>query len=108
MTDRIEPGSPEWRERMAAILAEEAKQPVQWWYLSFGDETGFLGGCVVRAQGGQSAIRRSHQLGINPGGSVMIVRVGDDKGPLPADRLLSAADLEKFGPGDHITVFEEQ
>lgn len=55
----------------------------QWYWLSFADETGFLGGCAVQAnfyEGNErlsyfAAIRRSHSLGINPGGEVAMVMI---------------------------------
>jgi hypothetical protein len=98
--DELIPGSPEWHAKIAAMLAEEAKQPVQWWYLSFVKDEKFAGACVVQARGVASALQRSHALGINPGGEVMSFPVGAEKGPLPADRLLSRAEMEAFeGPG---------
>ncbi len=87
--------------RKQKLLAEEAKQPMTWWYLSFKDETGWKGGIITRARGFISAIQHTHDLHINPGGEVL----GTDVGPkIPAaaikhaDRLLSKEDLERdFG-----------
>ena len=77
---------------------------VEWWYLSFADERGFLGACIVEADpalavpdrpgapGGGShpitcAIRRAHQLKINPGGQVAGIPL--PPGRLPEVRLLN-------------------
>ena len=76
-----------------------------WFYLSFADgslPTGqqFLGGAYVRGVSATDAVRRSHGLGINPGGEVEI------RGPLPTEvleehvlagdreRLLTEADIK--------------
>ena len=95
----IEPGSAEWHERKRQLLAAEKSQPADWWYLSFADEGGFLGACVLRAPGMATAIQRSHQLGINPGGQVAGFDLGPELPPAVAgigitDRLLSKAELE--------------
>ncbi len=45
-------------------------RPERWWWLSFADEDGFRGVCIVRARGLVPAIARTHLLGINPGGEV--------------------------------------
>lgn len=38
------------------------------WYLSFADQSGWLGGCVVRATGLSTAAAEARSLGIYPGG----------------------------------------
>jgi hypothetical protein len=102
------PGSPEWHAHLDAMLAEEAKQPAQWWYLSFVKDGKFAGACVVRARGVASAMQRTHALGINPGGQIMYFPVGAIKGPLPPDRLLSKAEMEAFdGPGKTVGELED-
>lgn len=50
-----------------------------WWWLSFADETGFLGAAIVRGVDAHDAVRRSHRLGLNPGGEVMC------RGPIRTD-----------------------
>ncbi len=88
------PGSPEWQAKVALILAREASQPLTWWYLSFADTDGWRGGCVVRARGMASAIRRTHELGINPGGEVRAVELlPGEKGRIPHDKLLTKEEL---------------
>ena len=80
--------SEETQARITEMLAAEAAQPLTWWWLSFADEK-FLGCTVVKARGVISATRRAHEIGINPGGSVMSVRLPPDAFPLdvepPAD-----------------------
>lgn len=41
-----------------------------WWYLSFADDSGFLGGAFVPAADFDSALAKTHLLRINPGGEV--------------------------------------
>lgn len=41
-----------------------------WWWLSFADTSGFLGGVLIKASGFATAIQMTHKLGINPGGEV--------------------------------------
>lgn len=57
--------------RGAAIIAEEHRHAARWHYLSFADDTGFLGGVIVRSYGFLTVIQRATDLGINPGGEVM-------------------------------------
>jgi hypothetical protein len=57
--------------RRAAIIAEEHRHAARWHYLSFADDTAFLGGVIVRSYGFLTAIQRATDLGINPGGEVM-------------------------------------
>lgn len=71
------------------------------YYLSFADVE-FLGAVWTRAIGPMSAIRRTHELGINPGGQVMVVKLapGEDLPPSRFfDKLLSRAQLEEAMPG---------
>jgi hypothetical protein len=91
------PGSPEWHAHVDALLTEEAKQPVHWWYLSFVDHGVFQGACLVEARGMTQALQESHRLGINPGGEVMSIDMGADPGHLPVNRLLSRSEMEELG-----------
>lgn len=72
-----------WKARVAKIQAEEAQKPVKWWYLSFAGEEGFRGGLFLKGRGFADCIRESHNLGLNPGGEVMIMEVPKRNG-LPA------------------------
>ena len=79
-------------QRTREIFAEEAKNEPAWWWLSFchadkpkGEQ--FVGACLVNARGFAHAVRRTRDLGINPGGEVA------GWGPLePPDEVLALAD----------------
>jgi hypothetical protein len=94
---RIKAGSKEWKERVAAHLAEEAVSPVALWYLSFAEPGRFLGGVMIEARGLTSALIESHRLGINPGGEVQGTRLPNDVAasfpPEDRHRLLSKAEI---------------
>ena len=94
------------KARIAKLLKEESAQPQKWWWLSFADETGFLGAVVTRAHGITTAIMKTHSLGINPGGEVAGFELADEMMDTPegrkhtqfADQLLSKKDIdEKLG-----------
>lgn len=71
----FKPGSPEWKARIARMLADEEGQPMRWWFLSFAAPGKSLGAVLVEARGPTSALRLTHRLGINPGGQVMTSEV---------------------------------
>ena len=48
-----------------------------WWYLSFADDDGFLGGVYVEAESFLEAVTQADVHGANPGGEVL------GAGPLP-------------------------
>jgi hypothetical protein len=79
--------------RRAAIITEEHRHAARWHYLSFADDTGFVGGVIVRSHGFLTAIQRATDLGINPGGEVMSTPISrKDLWRVPTDirnRLLS-------------------
>jgi hypothetical protein len=83
--------------RLAELFAKEAHQPLVLWYLSFADEEGWLGACIVEARGLASALQRCNLLHINPHGEVRAVPVpaGVDTPLEYRDRLLSKEDLER-------------
>jgi hypothetical protein len=74
-------------------------------YLSFADETGFLGAAFIREQDIVSAVKEAWRLGINPGGEVM----GLGPGSLPpaewVGRLLTREQIAEF---DEIMLGEEE
>lgn len=85
------------RANLAALaLATEKLNPDKGiYYLSFMSEDGWLGGCFVAADGPVTAVRISHELGINPGGEVAILWLGSR--PLPdhlMNRLLNREEVE--------------
>src|SRR5205085_536172 len=95
----MQPGSPEWHARIERLLTEEANQPMRHWYLSFVDGH-FLGGAIVEARGFTSALQRTHELGINPGGEVLHVLVPEEKvhliHPSQKNRLLTKSEVERL------------
>ena len=99
-----------WKARRDKLLSEESIEPEAWWWLSFCDTekpegTQFLGGIFTKARGFISAVQKTHDLGINPGGECK------GMGPIPdehvtsspkfrkhielADRLLSRKDIDE-------------
>lgn len=79
-------------ERAQALVdkcLEEMLNPdPAWYWLSFIDPDRpqgrrFLGVAVVRAEGPLSATNKAHDLGINPGGEVAIIRLPDDYKVIP-------------------------
>lgn len=76
------------------------------WYLSFADQSGFLGATLARGEDLIDAVRYAHRMGVNPGGEVMGVPLqpGD---PMPAEafgKLMSKADLERLlGPTESVS-----
>lgn len=85
--------------------------PGRLWWLSFVDPTlvppvdeqvpggrSFLGVAVVHAIGPAHAVRRSYELGANPGGEVQIFPVPDGYVPVSyRNRLLNRRDLADLG-----------
>ena len=65
----------EFHRRALDLLAEEAAQPLAWYWLSFADETGFLGAVVIQARGILGATQLAPALGINPGGECRSCRI---------------------------------
>jgi hypothetical protein len=105
-----EPGSPEWIERINMMTAEELKQPKALFYMSFADN-GFLGAVVVEAHGPVTAMRKSHRLGINPGGQVLTIQVPDHV-TVPKEamnRLLTKEQVNQYlGLGETLGEFEQR
>jgi hypothetical protein len=91
------------RRRLEAKLAEEHITPQSAWYwLSFIDPdlpagSRFLGVAIVWADGPVTAVQKSHELDINPGGEVAIVRLPDAPPLGYTDRLLDKADAAIAG-----------
>lgn len=90
-----------WKARLDKLLTEESKQPESWWWLSFCDEDGFLGAILTKARGFASAIHKTHELGINPGGEAACAQLPEEaiaRAPVDffqyADRLLSRKEIE--------------
>lgn len=79
----------------------------QWWFLSFAGPNRWLGGCWVRSEYDpddtqwsiMQAIRKSHELNLNPGGSVRATLMEPDFEPPIAQhgRILAEEDMD---PGE--------
>lgn len=54
--------------RFVAMLEEERNNPEQLFYISFAEPNRFLGAVITKAPGFLSAVMKTHELGINPGG----------------------------------------
>ncbi len=89
----------QWKIRRDEVLAEEAKEPLLWWYCSFADET-FRGVCIIEARGVVGCAIRAHELAISPGGQMVAIPI--DREDLPPDqwrnRLLTAEQVKALWP----------
>lgn len=74
-----------------------------YWWLSFADDSGFLGACIVYGDDAIDAVRMSHDAKCNPGGEVLILRLGDFAtttdmlGEFEMNRLYSLREIEARG-----------
>jgi hypothetical protein len=88
------------KAQLMADVEVEAGE-VKWYWLSFCNNNGFIGVCIVQGFGPTDAVRQSHLRKINPGGEVMILEIGRDRGGVIKDemknRLLSTAEMERLG-----------
>lgn len=91
----------EFRKNFNRLLAEERKEPMRWWYLSYASAEDFLGGVYIQAHGPAEAAYLSNRRGHSPGGEVYIV------GPVPEEyipephfcnRLLSKTEVQEANP----------
>jgi hypothetical protein len=70
------------QQRISDRLAEEVKAgKYEYWWLSFAAEDGFRGVIITEALGLSHALKKTHRLGINPGGEVRALPI-----PSGADR----------------------
>src|ERR1039457_704740 len=83
--------------KRTCLIAEERRHSPRWFYLSFATDYEFLGAAIARANGLLTAVQRTTDLGINPGGEVMCIPFNRrDMKRIPADlrnRLLSQAEV---------------
>ena len=75
-------------------------------YLSFADDNGFRGACVVNASDLLTAVARANQLNISPGGEVIGLPWPSDVPCLPMDRLMTREEIEAFEGESGKTVGE--
>ena len=99
----------DFRKRLNKLLAEEAKQPLCWWYLSYAKEDGFRGAVYIQAHGPTEATYLSRHRQISPGGEVFIVSVPDDKIPDEKyrNRLLTKEEVQAANPDDECRTLAE-
>ena len=93
----------ELRNRVNKLLAEERKNPLQWWYLSYANETSFIGAVYIQAHGPTEAAYLSRRRNISPGGELYICPVPSDaKLPEPhyLNRLLTKQEVQDANPGE--------
>jgi hypothetical protein len=67
---------------------------MSWWWLSFADDDGFLGACIVEAPDVVQAAIQAFRHGCNPGGEVVGVKIPPDAvlGPNDTYRLIPEAE----------------
>jgi hypothetical protein len=81
------------------LLEEEHAQPERWWYLSFNDHSGFLGGLFIKAHGIVDGVMKARRQRLNPDGEVTALPCPDESKLPPEEfrnRLLTKADLEEM------------
>lgn len=83
-------------EGIRELLAEDIMIKPRWMWLSFADETGFLGAAIVQAGGLLEATIIARAKGCNPGGEVL----GEPLTSLPPaeyrERLLSSEEIDEM------------
>ena len=75
--------------RIGTAVMDEQRNPEGWWYLSFADENGFLGGAVVRGRGPVTAMLTARSFGIDPLGQVMAIPADPPPAPQYRNRLMN-------------------
>jgi hypothetical protein len=89
----------EFAKRVQVRIDMEMEQPEEWCGLSFALTGRFLGFTIVRARGMATAVRRAHQLGINPGGEVLMYtfdRVSKPPDDIFEKLVTNKADLDRI------------
>ena len=88
-------------EKRDELIAQEASEPEQWWWLSFADPklpkgTQFLGVALIRASGFVTATFYANMLNLNPGGEIQGMGIPPEI-VVPEEyqeRLLTRAEVE--------------
>lgn len=86
-------------EARVAEMESETKPMPGIWYMSFANETAFVGGLFLFATSTHDAVKRSHAMGQNPGGAVVSCPPNEGTALIPErfiNRLMSRADLEEM------------
>jgi hypothetical protein len=88
-----------FKRRLQEMLLEESKQPMQWWGISFAGDEGFRGFVVMDAQGPIEASLKCKELGMDPGGQMLTIPLGNDFSMLPPREwrrvLMSREDVDR-------------
>lgn len=85
-------------ESTEELLNQDLNKERVWYWLSFVDETGFLGVSIVQGGGIIEATSAARTLGCNPGGEVMATEIDIDNVPEQyRNRLLSERELRDAG-----------
>jgi hypothetical protein len=86
------------KKRVRGVIMQDMKQPLEWWWLSFGGQTGWLGGAIIHAGGLVEAASTAARLGCNPGGEVLGVPIPEHMVPDAEwrERLLSLDEVESI------------
>lgn len=90
------------RNNIRRQMEQERNNPPQWYFVSFADDTHFIGGLVTYQPGPMTATMRAHQLKIYPGGSSRVSRLlPPPEFEIPAnlvDRILTEEEVDRhFG-----------
>jgi hypothetical protein len=105
LPDEYQSLSAEGKIALAKAKARHVSPTDPWWYLSFADDPGFLGACIVQAQDQLAAVSVAHNLRINPGGQVLMLPMNDTllaEYPMAdRNRLLTAQELRLHGAKSH-------
>lgn len=86
-------------ESLDELLEQDLSSEARWFWLSFADDTGFLGVVIIQAGGIIEATTAARTRGINPGGEVRAYPLFDmEKIPEECrNRLLSEQELRDAG-----------
>lgn len=76
-------------QRYVELLKQEDTNDEAWLWLSFVDETGFLGVYICKAKGMMHAMASINQKRLNPGGQVICYELAQDPNEFMTERLLN-------------------
>jgi hypothetical protein len=85
-------------EGLKEVLDKDLNSDYRWFWLSFADDSGFLGVAIVQAGGIVEATRTARTLDCNPGGEVRAYPIDIERVPEQyRNRLLSEQELQDAG-----------
>ena len=94
-------GKKHWLQtRVETLLRQEFSQPESWWYFSFADDKGFLGGLFIKTHGVITGTIKARQQKMNPGGEVRAMPCPDESKLPPEEfrnRLLTKEEMLFLG-----------